>query len=141
MTDGKGKFCLTDAKGIITKYLLDIEKLLKQTYWAKERDLKTIETSIKYSKCFAIIDTEYDVLVGFARAITDYATMYYLTDVVVDEVYRGQGLGKWMLNWILNEEVSLKGDGLLKTGNAQELYSNLGFEACQSSYMWKPEKR
>lgn len=138
MTDYKGKFCLTDAKGIIIEYLPDIKCLLEQTYWAKDRDMKTIETSIKYSKCFAIIDKEYEILVGFARVITDYATMYYLTDVVVDKAYRGQGLGKWMLDWIVNEEISLKGYGLLKTGQAQELYKELGFEECQATCMWKP---
>lgn len=140
MTDYKEKFCLTDTKGVISDHLADIKRLLAQTYWAKERDEETIQTSIDYSKCFAILDTERDVLIGFARVITDYATMYYLTDVVVDEAYRGQGLGKWMLDWIVNEEVSLKGYGLLKTGHAQELYKKLGFEECQATCMWKSEK-
>lgn len=140
MTDYKGKFCFTDAKGTIREYLSDIKNLLEQTYWAKGRDMKTIQTSVDYSCCFAIIDTERDVLIGFARAITDYATMYYLTDVIVDEAYRGQGLGKWMLDWIINDEVKLKGNGLLKTREAQGLYAKYGFKECEATCMCKPDK-
>jgi GNAT superfamily N-acetyltransferase len=32
--------------------------------------------------------------VGFARVVTDYATMYWLCDVFIEEEYRGKELGK-----------------------------------------------
>lgn len=35
--------------------------------------------------------------IGYARFITDYVTIYYLTDVVVSETHRGKGLAKWMI--------------------------------------------
>lgn len=135
MTDYKDNFMLTDVKPTIMEHLSDIKHLLEQTYWAKERDMQTIETSVKYSLCYGIFDVERDVMVGFARIITDYATMYYLTDVVVDKEYRGQDLGKWMLDWILKEEIKLKGYGLLKTKEAQELYVRYGFEECEATCM------
>ncbi len=135
MTDYKDNFMLTDVKPTINEHLSDIKCLLEQTDWAKERDMQTIETSVKYSLCYGIFDVERDVMVGFARVITDYATMYYLTDVVVDEAYRGQGLGKWMLDWILKEEIKLKGHGLLKTGGVQKLYAKYGFEECETTCM------
>lgn len=38
-----------------------------------------------------------DEQVGFARVVTDYATFAYLANVLDLESYRGQGLGKWMM--------------------------------------------
>jgi len=35
--------------------------------------------------------------IGFARIITDYATIAYLTDVYIDPKYRKLGLGKWLM--------------------------------------------
>lgn len=35
-------------------------------------------------------------LIGFARAITDYVTFLYLTDVYVLSEWQGQGLGSWL---------------------------------------------
>ncbi|ETS86637.1 hypothetical protein PFICI_00465 [Pestalotiopsis fici W106-1] len=39
-------------------------------------------------------------LIGFARCITDYTTFLYLTDVWVDELYQGKGLGKWLITCV-----------------------------------------
>jgi ribosomal protein S18 acetylase RimI-like enzyme len=35
--------------------------------------------------------------IGFARIITDFATIAYLTDVYIDPNYRDLGLGKWLM--------------------------------------------
>ena len=38
--------------------------------------------------------------VGFGRVISDFATFAYLADVFIDERYREQGQGKWLLECI-----------------------------------------
>ena len=77
-------------------------------------------------------------MVAFARVITDYATMYYLCDVIVDEKYRGNGLGKMLVDWIANKEDKLKGQyGVLLTSDAQGLYSQFGFSEYEKSCMCK----
>ena len=66
---------------------------------------------------------------GFARVITDLATFAYLTDVVVHEEFRKQGLGQWFMECILDSP-DLKGLRriTLLTRNAEKLYQRLGFE-------------
>lgn len=34
--------------------------------------------------------------IGFARLVTDYVTLAYLTDVYIAEEHRGLGLGQWV---------------------------------------------
>ena len=49
--------------------------------------------------------------------------------VIVDEKYRGQGIAKMMLDWIVKEEIKLQGlKGILFTKDAHGLYSKYGFE-------------
>ena len=54
-----------------------------------------MEKSIANSLCFGVYEDERQV--GFARMVTDYANFAWLCDVFVDEAYRGQGLGKWLM--------------------------------------------
>lgn len=53
---------------------------------------------IDNSCCFSLLNTEGQI--GFARAITDYVTFFYLTDVYVDENWQRQGLGSWMIDCV-----------------------------------------
>ncbi len=71
----------------------DVVRLLKMTYWAENRPLETIEKSMRNSACYGIYLDAEEKLVGFARVISDYATTYYLCDVIVDKAYQHMGLG------------------------------------------------
>ena len=71
----------------------DIARLLKMTYWAENRSAETIEKSVRNSSCYGIYAEGTDRLAGFARVISDYATSWYLCDVIIDPAYRHQGLG------------------------------------------------
>jgi len=41
------------------------------------------------------------VQVGFARVVSDFATVAYLGDVFVLESHRGRGLSKWLMECIV----------------------------------------
>ncbi len=75
--------------GYVYAYLSEV------SYWAKGRTRETVEKSIANSLCFGVYAGERQV--GFARVVTDYATFAWLCDVFVDEAYRGQGLGKRLI--------------------------------------------
>ena len=129
---------MTNDNEIIKKHCEEVRKLLSQSYWAKDRTIEVIEKSIEQSLCFAIFDVETDTMAAFARVITDYATMYYLCDVIVDEKYRRNGLGKMLVDWITYKEDKLKGQyGVLLTSDAQGLYSQFGFREYEESCMCK----
>ncbi len=104
-----------------------IHDFLKSSYWAKDIPIAVVEKSIANSFCFGVYEDNKQV--GFARVITDYATFAYLADVFVLEAYRGQGLGKLLVQSIL-EHPELQGlkKWFLGTRDAHELYRQYGFQ-------------
>lgn len=66
--------------------------------------------------------------VGFARIITDFASYAYLCDVFILESHRGQGLSKWLMEFIIAHP-DLKGlrRFCLMTRDAHGLYAQFGF--------------
>ena len=103
-----------------------IQKFLSNSYWAKNRPLKTTKLSIKNSLCFGLYFKNRQV--GFARVITDYATFAYLADVFILEEHRGKGLSVWLMEVILNyDEIQNLRRWLLATSDAHKLYEKFGF--------------
>ncbi|MUG47639.1 GNAT family N-acetyltransferase [Paenibacillus woosongensis] len=102
-----------------------IKGYLARSYWANQRSADRIEKSIDNSVCFGIYKGS--VQVGFARVVTDDATMYWLCDVFIDEDYRGQGLGKKLVEAITESERFRNLMGLLGTRDAHELYEQFHF--------------
>lgn len=113
----------------------DVVRLLRTTYWAGQRPVEKIEASLRHSVCYGIWMEDEQKLAGFARVITDYATTYYLCDVIVDEAYRGNGLGKALLAHITAKYAGLR--GLLLTRDAHGLYRQFGFETADGRAMVK----
>lgn len=112
------------------KSKLDISMIydfLRTSYWAENISKKTVENSIKNSLCFGIYEDNKQV--GFAKVISDYATSALLRDVFILEPYRGQGLGKWLIKYILEyPELQDVQKWLLGTKDAHELYRRYGFQ-------------
>ena len=117
-------------------------ELLVGTHWAGTLSRDVLQRAAANSLCFGV--HQGDRLVGFARVITDLATFAYLTDVVVHEEFRRQGLGQWFMERILDSP-DLKGLRriTLLTRNAETLYRRLGFERGSSPlvYMERRTKR
>ncbi len=96
------------------------------SYWAKARPKKTIQKSIDNSLCFGLFKNNKQI--GFGRVVTDYATFAYLADVFIIEEYRGQGLGKWLVECIIRHpDLQNLQRWMLATADAHELYSRYGF--------------
>lgn len=108
--------------------LLDLDAIvhfLRQSYWANERSDEKIEKSLEGSTCFgAYYDNRQ---IGFARVVTDGATVYWLCDVFVDEAYRGLGVGKKLIETITTREDYRNVFGILSTRDAHGLYEQYGF--------------
>ena len=82
--------------------------------------------------------TEFGVqTMGFARVITDYATTYYLCDVIIDADYRGRGLGTALISHIESRPEYAGLRGLLLTRDAHGLYAKFGFETVSGRAMVK----
>ncbi|MCR5576067.1 MAG: GNAT family N-acetyltransferase [Oscillospiraceae bacterium] len=117
--------------------LADVVRLLRMTYWADTRPIEVIEKSLRSSSCYGVWLEEEEKLVGFARVISDYATTYYLCDVVIDEAYRGRGLGTALLSYIESLPLYAGLRGILITRDAHALYRKFGFEVLDGRVMVK----
>ena len=138
MTEYFDKYYLTDDKTILLDKYTEVHALLQNAYWTKDRTASIMRDAIANSLNYAIFEKDSDRLVGYARVITDYATLFYLCDVFIDEEFRGLGLGKKLVEHILLHEEKLNGvNGMLKTSDAKPLYEKYGFEECKSICMVK----
>ena len=117
--------------------LTDIKALLAQTYWAHQNSLETIQKSLAHSLCFGILDIAAYQQIAFARVITDYATRFYIVDVIVDATYRSNGIGNMLIEAIVTYEPLQTLRGLLITKDAQDLYKKFGFEEYDITCMQK----
>jgi len=109
---------------------LDVDALhaaLSQAYWARGRPRVVQERALAHSLNFGLYHQ--NRLVGFARVVSDFATFAYLADVYVDAGHQGQGLGKWLVQTVLDHpELQNLRRWLLATQDAHGLYAQFGFK-------------
>jgi GNAT superfamily N-acetyltransferase len=104
-----------------------VHGFLTNCYWAKGIPREVVARSIEHALCFGIYDGS-GAQVGFARVISDLATIAYIGDVFVLETHRGLGLGKWLMQCITRHPAlqNLR-RWILTTRDAHGLYSQVGF--------------
>ena len=104
-----------------------IHGFLTNCYWAKGISQEIVARSIEHSLCFGIYEDS-GTQVGFARVVSDFATVAYLGDVFVLESHRGRGLSKWLMECIIQHPAlqDLR-RWILLTRDAHGLYSQFGF--------------
>jgi GNAT superfamily N-acetyltransferase len=109
-----------------------IHGFLTDCYWAKGIPRETVARSIEHSLCFGVYDGR-GAQIGFARVVSDFATVAYLGDVFVLESHRGRGLSKWLMECILRHP-ALQGlrRWILLTRDAHGLYAEFGFTPVKS---------
>jgi GNAT superfamily N-acetyltransferase len=109
---------------------------LNATYWAAQRTREVIVASLRNSLCFGLYRKEPGEQIGFCRVVTDRATFSWLCDVMVDERYRGHGLGKWLVEFALSHPAVQGTTFYLGTRDAHGLYEKYGFK--RSELMRRP---
>jgi 8-oxo-dGTP diphosphatase len=133
--EARGDLLMSTDKGRLQ--IDKIEALLStQTYWAQDRTRGVIEQTIQKSTCLGIYQSGKQV--AFARLVTDESTFAWFCDVIVDEEFRGEGLGKWLVETACRivDGYGIS-DTLLATRDAQELYKRYGgFTNLDSPEKW-----
>lgn len=131
-TDGDFTFS-TDKKLLDVTYIH--QYLSEHSYWAKGIPREFVVRSIENSVCIGVYTHQKQI--GFARIISDMATVAYLGDVFIDERYRGKGLSKKLMAFIQSfEELRHLRRMILATRDAHGLYSQFGFNALKSPDRW-----
>ncbi|HEY6328969.1 MAG TPA: GNAT family N-acetyltransferase [Blastocatellia bacterium] len=129
----RGKYLIsTDPNRLDVPLILDF---LSTSYWAAGRSEETIRRAIDNSLPFGIYKG--DRQVGFARVVTDYATIAWVADVFVLEEFRGVGLSKWLMEVIVTHR-RLQGfrRWVLATKDAHGLYRKFGFDDLRKPERW-----
>ncbi|MGI6204681.1 MAG: GNAT family N-acetyltransferase [Anaerovoracaceae bacterium] len=128
-----------DAYYVLTGFenmnMKDVMHLMKFTKLGKDRPKAQVRRSMMKSMCFGIFSMRDDKQIGFARAISDHATCYYLTDVVVDPEYRGNGAGEQLIRTLTESDELKDLRGVLLTKDAMHLYRKAGFTDYAGQFM------
>lgn len=124
-------YLISDDKNLLN--LETIKGFLARSYWANRRTNERIEKSIQNSICYGVYQDGKQI--GFARVVTDHATMYWLCDVYIDKDYRGQSIGKKLVDSITKSEELKDLMGILGTRDAHLLNEQYGFEADKERMM------
>lgn len=82
-----------------------------------------------------------DILIGFLRAITDYAYCCYISDIAVDQAYQGLGIGRELIRLLKDklgdEEIQYV---LTSAPKAVGFYETIGFERAGNAFVIKRKK-
>lgn len=115
-----------------------VHGFLSTSYWSPGIPRRIIERAIRHSLVFGVYDTlarraDADLRpaqIGFARVVTDRATFAYLADVFILEPFRGRGLSKGLVAFVMSHP-DLQGlrRFMLATRDAHGLYARSGFTA------------
>jgi GNAT superfamily N-acetyltransferase len=104
-----------------------IHAFLSSSYWAPGRSRDRVARAIENSLPFGLYHC--DEQVGFARVVTDYVVVAFLSDVFVLDAHRGRGLGTWLVEVVTSQpELQSVRRWLLGTRDAHELYRKFGFQ-------------
>jgi len=110
-----------------------IWNFVSEAYWGRHLSREMFDRSVDNAVVFGLYKagdgySSGDRQIGFARVVTDYARMAWLSDVFVLENFRGRGLGHWLVDTIM---AYLPLSGLdrwfLGTADAHEFYRSYGF--------------
>ena len=75
-----------------------------------------------------------DQMFGCARAITDFTRFAYLSDVYVEPEHRGHGLGRWLVQTMIDHPAVPRVRWVLHThGATTRFYQEFGFELVSGS--------
>jgi GNAT superfamily N-acetyltransferase len=117
-----------------------VHDLLSRSYWAKARPRERTDTAFNNSLVFGLYEGNRQI--GMGRVVSDFSVFAYLCDVFIHEDFRGQGLGKWLIQSIF-EHPGLHHirRWLLATDDAHGLYRQFGFEQLHEVEKWMQRLR
>jgi ribosomal protein S18 acetylase RimI-like enzyme len=110
---------------------IDLEQLKQlfdvHAFWARDRRIEDLRIAIEHSNpTLSVWDG--DALIGFARATSDGIYRAMIWDVVIDEQYRGLGLGRRLVNTLISHPALARVERVyLTTSHHQNFYERLGF--------------
>jgi ribosomal protein S18 acetylase RimI-like enzyme len=113
------------------KHDVDLQQLQAlfdtHAFWAKDRSITDLQIMLEHSEPTISMWDE-SKLIGFARATSDGIYRAMIWDVVIDETYRGLGLGRKLVDTLIHHPKLARVERVyLTTSHQQNFYERLGF--------------
>ncbi len=107
----------------------DLCNLYQKEWWTKDRKKDDIDIMLENSDIIVGIEDSDHHLIGFARVLTDFVYKAMIFDVIVDKKYRDNGLGKILIENILNNKQlsKVKHFELYCLDEMKNFYNRFGF--------------
>lgn len=112
------------------EYTSALIKLFQDAPWAADRNEADIRVMLKNSWTCAMVDKRNGNIVAFNRVLSDHVYRAFIYDVVVSKEYRGQGLGRLLVENTVHHS-NFKGIERIELycrDHNVEFYEKLGFE-------------
>lgn len=111
--------------------------LSQDAYWALGRTREKQDLAIAGSLNFGLYDSSTGSQLGYARVVTDQATIAWLCDVYIAPAVRGKGLGT-ALATAVRDHLATYGVRriLLATADAHAIYAQVGFAPLEEPENW-----
>jgi GNAT superfamily N-acetyltransferase len=134
ITATKGEFIISTDKSKLDLSVIH-DYLSNHAYWSRHIPFETVKKASENSLNFGLFKN--GTQIGYARVISDFATIAYLGDVFILPEYRGKGLSKWMMELIMSHP-NLQGlrRWILLTRDAHNLYKQYGWEPVAKPEAW-----
>jgi GNAT superfamily N-acetyltransferase len=113
--------------------------LSTEAYWGRWRTRADVEAQLDSAwRLVGAYRAGTGELVGFARAASDGVAFAYLADVYVVHEHQGRGLGKRLLQVMIDDGPGREFRWTLFTADAHGLYERFGFAAPDATAMVRP---
>jgi ribosomal protein S18 acetylase RimI-like enzyme len=112
-----------------------------EAYWRRWRTRQDVEHEVAAAWRVVGVYTEAGEMVGFARSVSDGSGFGYLADVYVLGEHRGRGLGKALVQEMIDNGPGASFRWLLFTKDAHDLYRSFGFSEPGPTVMERPGPR
>ena len=114
--------------------------LSTEAYWGRWRSREDVVRQV--TGAWRVVGA-YDggTMVGFARAVSDGVAFAYLADVFVLDEHRGRGLGRRLVDAMIEGGPGADYRWHLHTADAHGLYGRFGFVAPDATLLERPGRR
>ncbi len=129
-TENTSSVYITKDKSMMN--VLDVSSLISQGAPSRTAMSSILARAMEHSVCYALF--EHEELIGFARVVTDMATVGYLCDFVIAETHRGKGYGRLLMEYIKNDE-TLTGCRIIVQETGYKKYLKKSGFADRNGYM------
>ncbi|MBO0869955.1 MAG: GNAT family N-acetyltransferase [Micromonosporaceae bacterium] len=113
--------------------------LSEEAYWGRSRTRTDVERQLAGAwRIVAAYERSSGRMIGFARAVSDGVALAYLADVYVEPSGRGQGIGKALVEEMIERGPGARFRWMLHTADAHGLYQRFGFAPPNGTYLERP---